>query len=524
MDEIIIAPPLGSALYEPPLYAVAEDDDEEEGGNDEKQLSLSPLLFDVSVAEFRELLGALTEAHSNLTKVCHGLSDAGRPATHESMIRIVFTALDKDNNKTIDRAELARGLVMLSSGTEDEDEEVGARHVDEVLLAIRQQQERQAGAAYKKSSSSASSETREGDTPVFQDMDIVMFERFLISFLQFQFYRCLEPFVSNRPLLLALGGRDLSALSAAHEAAARLARSELAAAAAARDAATEEVVAARAEKEEAVAQAEAMRRRAEAAEAALAVVEEESKGAANTKSPRAIISKDNSSSKSVNFSFGSHVVENRSHHFKPPKTATISKEEEGEERLSAAAIEEKQLANAEGALQTVRGLESKVASLQEALATLRKENEEKKGGDGATKKLTSRRRSSSSSSSSSSSHQKAAPTDELGRALARAKKTEEELSRLRQHLESRGEAAATAVSKEIGALRSALDDSRQALSTKNNELLIAMAAIRGFAAERKRRGKEGGESSSSSNNNAPSSPQGDGDAARAALGLEPRKG
>ena len=381
MDEIIIAPPLGSALYEPPLYAVAEDDDDEEGGNDEKQLSLSPLLFDVSVAEFRELLGALTEAHSNLTKVCHGLSDAGRPATHESMIRIVFTALDKDNNKTIDRAELARGLVMLSSDTEDEDEEVGARHVDEVLLAIRQQQERQAGAAYKKSSSSASSETREGDTPVFQDMDIVMFERFLISFLHFQFYRCLEPFVSNRPLAGTRRSRPFGA-SAAHEAAERLARSELAAAAAARDAATEEVVAARAEKEEAVAQAEAMRRRAEAAEAALAVVEEESKGAANTKSPRAIISKDNSSGKSVNFSFGSHVVENRSHHFKPPKTATISKEEEGEERLSAAAIEEKQLANAEGALQTVRGLESKVARCRRPSQRCGKRTKRRKGATG----------------------------------------------------------------------------------------------------------------------------------------------
>ena len=47
-----------------------------------------------------------------------------------------------------------------------------------------------------------------------QRFDAAAFEGFLVAFLQHQFYRCLEAYVSrDRDLFLRLGGRDLQGLA-----------------------------------------------------------------------------------------------------------------------------------------------------------------------------------------------------------------------------------------------------------------------------------------------------------------------
>ena len=160
-------------------------------------------LFEVTLEDFDEIITSLKLSHNGLTALTGDLNSGGggssglsaaeqsalasnEVAREMHKIKAVFTAIDTDQGGTIDREELARGIMAFNLPGDRAD-------VLDMLYAELFDEELTASA----------------------ELDYAAFEMFLIKFLQHQFYRCVEGFVTNRGLFSKLGGRDIHGLAMA---------------------------------------------------------------------------------------------------------------------------------------------------------------------------------------------------------------------------------------------------------------------------------------------------------------------
>lgn len=242
------------------------DDNEDDDDDNEQGTSKSwvPLWEFLSLSEFEDLLANLKTVHAAVASLSGGLSVLGTDnynsskgqrrnsaAAAKNHIAMVFNALDVDKKGLISKSALARGIHSFDASGDpegaldvvfiEESNLVAADGAVETLdpsidiskltggqlrthlkrlncgletpgvtgpprkLILAQRLEEARRSAY--SSSGISDDDSE------LTVDVEAFERYLVRFLQHQFYRCIEGYVTNRAEFLALGGRDLQGLA-----------------------------------------------------------------------------------------------------------------------------------------------------------------------------------------------------------------------------------------------------------------------------------------------------------------------
>ena len=243
-----------------------EDDDDDDDDNEQGQSkSWVPLWEFLSLSEFEDLLANLKTVHAAVASLSGGLSVLGTDndnnskgqrrnsaAAAKNHIAMVFNALDVDKKGLISKSALARGihsfdasgdpegaldvvfieessLVVAGDGAvETIDPSIDVSKLTggqlrthlkrlgcgletpgvtgpprKLILAQRLEGARR--------SANRSSGISDDDSELTVDVDA--FERYLVRFLQHQFYRCIEGYVTNRAEFLVLGGRDLQGLA-----------------------------------------------------------------------------------------------------------------------------------------------------------------------------------------------------------------------------------------------------------------------------------------------------------------------
>jgi len=135
------------------------------------KVNLDLMLFDIDADDFGDLLAELKSTHAQLSGLLGGVSSGG-----QGMIRAVFEAVDTDRSGLIDKYELQACI-----------EKFNIDHDPKFFQHVLREEG-----------------IREDD-----ELDFNRFEVFLIKFLQHQFYKKIESFVTNKPLFLMLGGRSV---------------------------------------------------------------------------------------------------------------------------------------------------------------------------------------------------------------------------------------------------------------------------------------------------------------------------
>jgi hypothetical protein len=205
------------------------------GGEDDESLLFDPLgkdsklvsLCTLEIDDFQDIFIHLKATHASLSRLTGGLSDAmdtsesllssappsplstSPPSSSSSssshkigLFQTVFNKLDIDHSGKIDHHELQQALKEFNNHTtkDNENNESDTHHghhhnhqydhdfIDQICIEER----------------------LSDDTELTYDE----FEMFLISFLQHQFYRCIEHVVTNRTLFIDIGGRDITTLLA----------------------------------------------------------------------------------------------------------------------------------------------------------------------------------------------------------------------------------------------------------------------------------------------------------------------
>ena len=234
-----------------------DDDDEEDQGSSK---SWVPLWEFLTLSEFEDLLANLKTVHAAVASLSGGLSvlgtnnnDSNRgqrrnsAAAAKNHIAMVFNALDVDKKGLISKSALARGIHSFDASGDPEGaldvvfiEESSAIAGDDVAETLDPSIDiskltggqlrthlkrlncslatpgvtgppRKAILAQRLEDVRRSANGNSDDSEL--TIDVEAFERYLVRFLQHQFYRCIEGYVTNRAEFLALGGRDLQGLA-----------------------------------------------------------------------------------------------------------------------------------------------------------------------------------------------------------------------------------------------------------------------------------------------------------------------
>jgi hypothetical protein len=138
-------------------------------------------LFEMKMGQFEELLAELKVTYSYVASLSQGVSDDVNlddgSTDVNNTVQAIFDTVDCDGSGFIDRAEIAAAFKLFDETAIDPD---FCEHMMDNLIP-----ENMGG------------------------LDFDHFSAFLVKFLQHQCLHKLEPYVSNQPLFVALGGRDL---------------------------------------------------------------------------------------------------------------------------------------------------------------------------------------------------------------------------------------------------------------------------------------------------------------------------
>mmetsp|Transcript_43398 Transcript_43398/g.80320 ORF Transcript_43398/g.80320 Transcript_43398/m.80320 type:complete len:589 (+) Transcript_43398:1238-3004(+) len=187
-------PPGGGGVEgtEPPLTPSSPNAAGGQGFGEELDIKvvLDQLLFEVEAEDFGDILAELKATHTSLRALLGGVNNSadtdgngegggggGNGGGTSSMIRSVFDAVDTDGSGLIDKYELQACI-----------EKFNVAHDPKFFKYVLREEG-----------------IREDD-----ELDFERFERFLIRFLQHQFYKKIESYVSNKSSILSLGGRAVS--------------------------------------------------------------------------------------------------------------------------------------------------------------------------------------------------------------------------------------------------------------------------------------------------------------------------
>jgi hypothetical protein len=138
------------------------------------KVDMDQLLFEVQADDFEDLLGELKAMHNSLGALLGGVNAS--TTNQDNMIKTVFEAVDTDGSGSIDKYELQACIEKFNV----EADPTFFKHV-----------------------------LREEGIKEDDELDFEKFEAFLIRFLQHQFYKKIESYVTNKPLFLTLGGRSV---------------------------------------------------------------------------------------------------------------------------------------------------------------------------------------------------------------------------------------------------------------------------------------------------------------------------
>jgi len=168
--------------------------------NSSSYSTMTDLLFEISLNEFEDVLFMLKEAYTSISTLTGGLM-ASRSDTNDisssnhhhgnggggemggntegsRMVRKVFEVLDDDKSGNIEGEELKKGLIIFNPN-----------HDESLINEI-----------WKEEKFTSTEDI---------SMNLNEFEEFLIRFMQRQFYKCIEPYVTNRRAFSIIGGRDM---------------------------------------------------------------------------------------------------------------------------------------------------------------------------------------------------------------------------------------------------------------------------------------------------------------------------